>query len=282
METGTESSATALPDAECVAFLKWAMPRMGFRWAGFRRVRRQVRRRLRGRLRELGFGGLEEYRSYLAREPGEWRRLEELCHITVSRFYRDRRVFRTLGSKVLPRLAQRARAHQRDLLRIWSAGCGAGEEPFSLAILWRQDLAVRLATRLEIVATDADEHQLERARLAEYRASSLREVPDAWREAAFEQVGEDRHRLLPPYRQAVEFVRQDLRRDSLPGAFDLVLCRNLAFTYFDDHQQRLVLRRLCDALQPAGALVIGGHERLPDDHGLQLVEEERCIYRLPD
>jgi hypothetical protein len=91
-----------MTDANCVAFLQWALPRLGRRWAGYRKVRRQVCRRVSRRMGELGLGSFAEYRSHLEREPDEWPRLDALTNITISRFYRDRAVYDFLvGALVL-------------------------------------------------------------------------------------------------------------------------------------------------------------------------------------
>jgi chemotaxis protein methyltransferase CheR len=78
-------------DAECVDFLQWALPRLGLRWQGFRKVRRQVCRRVARRIAELGLADADAYRLYLERNPQEWDALAELCRVTISRFWRDRR-----------------------------------------------------------------------------------------------------------------------------------------------------------------------------------------------
>ncbi len=246
-------------DADCVRFLQWALPRLGFRWAGFRRVRRQVCRRLRGRLRELGLADLTAYRELLECDAGEWDRLAPLCRVTISRFYRDREVFRALGEVVLPELARATGGR----LEAWSAGCGAGEEAYSLALAARRGAGLEAAD-LRIVGTDWDPRQLERARRAVYPASSLRDLPDGWRDA-FEPAGEEGWRLRPGERRGVVFVEADLRRRAPEGWFDLVLCRNSAFTYFDARLQRQVLERIRSRLRPGGALAIGSHEELPGD-----------------
>src|SRR5262245_61936230 len=117
-------------DPECTAFLQWALPRLDLRWAGFRKVRKQVCKRLKQRLRLLGLPEFTAYRDQLAANPEEWRVLDDCCRITISRFFRDRGVFETLGDRVLPEIAQRAMREQRDA-QCWSAGCASGEEPRS-------------------------------------------------------------------------------------------------------------------------------------------------------
>ena len=172
-------------DADCVAFLQWALPELGLRWRGFRKVRGQVNKRLRRRLQALGLPDLAAYRSYLDGNADEWSTLRILCRITISRYYRNRRVFDGLAESVLPELASLA-VQRGDLrLRCWSAGCASGEEVYTVAILWRSCLASRYPELdLRIVGTDVDERVLERARAARFEAGSLRELPASWREAA--------------------------------------------------------------------------------------------------
>ncbi|MFQ5349588.1 MAG: CheR family methyltransferase [Thermoanaerobaculia bacterium] len=251
-------------DADCVAFLRWALPRLDLRWRGFRRPRRQVCRRVERRFRALGLPHVAAYRDRLLEDPAEWERLAPLCRVTISRFFRDRMLFESLGEEVLPELARSPGAAGRGELSIWSAGCGAGEEPYSLAILARLSPS-RLGPRLRIQGTDVDPRQLERARQAVYPESSLRDVPPAWREAAFSAAGEGRWLLDPTYRRGVELTLQDLRLEAPAGPFHLVLCRNLAFTYFAESLQREALHRIRTRLAPGGALVVGGHETLPAD-----------------
>jgi chemotaxis protein methyltransferase CheR len=249
-------------DAACVAFLQWALPRLELRWAGFRKVRRQVCRRLVRRLRELALPDLAAYRALLESRPEEWAVLDGLCRITISRFCRDRGVFEALARDVLPELATLARRRGEAVLRLWSAGCGAGEEPYGLVLAWELASPPHPGLALRVLATDVDPALLARARSAVYRASSLREVPPAWREAAFDPVPGG-FRLRARFRAPVELSCQDLRADLPDERFQAILCRNLAFTYFAEPLQRRVLERLASRLVPGGALVLGRHEALP-------------------
>ncbi len=249
-----------MKDSACVAFLQWALPILGLRWKGFRRVRRQVCKRIGRRLSALGLPDLDAYRARLAADEAEWRILDSLCRVTVSRFYRDRGVFDHLRHRLLPELVAGAAPGR---LHLWSAGCASGEEPYTLSILWRLGLAAaRPGIEPCILATDADSALLERARDALYPASALKELPTAWREAAFVAHGA-RFRLRPEFRRGVEFRCADIRSDLPEGAFHVVLCRNLVFTYFEEALQRRLLDDIAARLRPGGALVIGSHEALP-------------------
>jgi hypothetical protein len=99
-----------MSDTDCVQFLQWALPRLRMRWPGFRKVRRQVCRRIERRTHELGLPDLVAYHRYLESQPAEWTILDSLCHVTISRFCRDRQTFVSLERKVLPVLADGALA----------------------------------------------------------------------------------------------------------------------------------------------------------------------------
>lgn len=260
-------------DAELVSFLQWALPQRGFRWAGFRHVRSTLRKRLSARLAELSLSDLPAYRARLTEDPAEWVAFERMCRIPISRFHRDRMVFEVLAREILPERAREAARASRPV-RVWSAGCASGEEPYTIAILWER--AVAHDTRIEILATDAEEHMLERARRACYPGGSLRELPAHLRDAAFAR--EDHlFCVRDEYRAAVTFRQQDLRAAMPDGPFDVILCRYLAFTYFGEEAQRSTAQRLVDRLHPGGALVIGTHEALPA--GLPVAECAPYVYR---
>jgi len=269
-------------DQRCVEFLQWALPRLGLRWAGFRKVRRQVCRRLRRRLEELGLADLDAYREHLDAHPEEWAVLDAITPITISRFYRDVEVFLGLENEVLPALGASAVADGRDRVSAWSAGCASGEEAYTLALMWHETVAARFPTlRLEALATDADPTMVRRARQASYDASSLRELPARWRDDGFARRG-GRYCLRAEHRELVTVRRHDLRDAPPAQPLDLVFCRNVAFTYLAAAGQRTALARLTAALRPGGALVIGLHESVPEPcPGLVPWPGARATFRRP-
>jgi chemotaxis protein methyltransferase CheR len=224
---------------------------------------------------ELGLRDLADYRPLLETHPEEWTRLDGLCRISISRFYRDQGVWRMLERDILPLLAERARAHGGRRLRIWSLGCASGEEPYTLALLFA--FSEKLSgCRPEIVATDADPHLLQRARRGCYPTTSLRDVPENWR-AAFEPFG-DQHCLSAEYRTPVRLLEQDIRREYPEARFDLILCRNLVFTYFETAMQAVIARRLVERLVAGGRLLLGIQESLLEPVPM-LVQERPWLYR---
>ncbi|MEW6684103.1 MAG: CheR family methyltransferase [Nitrospirota bacterium] len=252
-----------MTDPECVQFLQWALPRLRFRWPGFRKVRRTVCKRLERRFRELGVPDHAAYRAYLEAHAEEWRVLDTLCTITISRFYRDRQAFAALQQDVLPALVQLVVGRGEPALRCWSIGCASGEEPYTLSIIWRLGLKDPVPCDLRIMATDIDDELLVRARIGCYPASSVKELPPDWLAAAFTRSN-GLYCLPEEYRRPVVFLRQDIRSVTPEGPFHLILCRNLAFTYFDEAMQRNVLATITARLVTQGALVIGSTESLPE------------------
>ena len=265
------------PGRDCTAFLQWALPSLQRSWPGYRRVRHLLCKRLAQRLKALGLADLEAYRRQLATRPDEWRVLDALCAIPVSRFYRDRGVYGALERRVLPALVETA-AH--PALAAWSAGCASGEEPYSLALVWALRLQPRFPdARLRIVATDSDPEVLARARAGRYARSSLKELPEDLRVQGFEEKEDGAWRIRDRFR-AVDFVQQDLREAMPDGPFDLILCRNVVLTYYAAPLRDLLVTRIAARLRPGGALVVGAHESVPPGvRELVAWRGARMIYR---
>lgn len=235
------------------AFLSELLPHLGLCPSAHRR--RNIRRRI---ARRMESGGIHEFPRYLElvrRDPMEREALRSLLGVTISRFFRNAKVFHLLSRDVLPRMAAKATPGA------WSAGCAAGEEPYSLCIAWEELPGEKPSLR--VIATDVDPVSLERAAAGCYRESSLREVPEALRRRYFERDG-GTCRVREDVRHRVSFRRMDLLRDGAPGRFDLILCRNSAFTYFAADRRLAVARMFAASLNDGGWLVVGRTESLPE------------------
>ncbi len=267
-------------DSEGVQFLQQCLPRLRLIWPGYRKVRRQVYKRLTRRMESLGAASLADYRAYLETHPEEWEVFDAACWISISRFYRDKGVFQSLEQEVLPELASNVLAAQRDrTLRCWSIGCASGEEPYTLVLQWKFALEARFPEiRFAVLATDVDPDAIARAQRGCYSRSSLKDLPEAWRAAFTETAGG--FCLKPEFREPVTFLIQDIRKTRPDERFHLVLCRYLAFTYFDEDLQRQTVARIAERMVEGGALVLGNMETLPTgDTPLVPWPETRSIYR---
>ena len=268
-------SVRPVRDKEWSDFWEWCLPQLGLAWHGYRRIHRRIQRRIDHRLAETAIPNLSAYRSIVTADPAELDCLDQLLRVTISRFFRDLGVFEELAMGVLPYLTMLA----PEQIRCWSAGCASGEEAYSLRILWDLSLQkLNPGTSLSLVATDVDAQMIARAQAARYPQSSLKEIPREWQRVSFENHGREA-RLSPRFQHDVEFQVQDLRDESPSGTFDLILCRNLAFTYFATDLQNSVLKRLSDSLEPGGFLVVGAHEVIPEPWRHALRKVSPCLYQ---
>ena len=131
-------------------------------------------------------------------------------------------------------------------------GCACGEEVYTLKLLWELDVRPKLPRgRLEIIGSDADLIVLQRAERGCFSSSSLKGMPAHWRELAFTR-DDDCYCIRAEYRDGLAFLLQDIRSEIPAGPFDLILCRNLVFTYFDIERQREMIGRIAAALRDGG------------------------------
>jgi chemotaxis protein methyltransferase CheR len=241
-----------------------------------------IRRRIAVRMRACGVHTYDDYRAFLDCSPVELERLRDALTINVTRFYRNAETWNVVRRVVLPDLFDRPRVE----LRVWSAGCASGEEPYTLAMLAADYLegagrGGELA-RLTIDATDIDRGSLDRARAAVYRPEGLSELPPDLAANGFEHVGEER-RVVDRLRRRVHIRPLDLsREDPLRTDYDLILCRNVVI-YFDRPMQERLFATFAGALVPGGFLILGKVETLfgAARDRLALVDPRERVYRRP-
>lgn len=269
-----------MKDSDCVDFLQWALPKMHMQWQGFRKVRKQVCKRIDQRLNAISLSDIRSYRNYLKTHTEEWSELSNLCGITISRFYRDKKVFSSLQKKYLPNLLNQLSEEDKTSLNIWCIGCSSGEEPYTLNILWQQILSKDYPNyTIDILATDIDDNVLKRAEKACYSYSSIKNLPVPLLNIAFTRKDET-YCLKPKFKHGVVFKRHDVREEIPHRTFDVILCRNLVFTYFDIMLQKKVLAKFRKHLIPNGLLVLGVHERLPNaTEGFIMLSDVLAIYQ---
>jgi chemotaxis protein methyltransferase CheR len=177
-------------------------------------------------------------------------------------FFRNTPQFDALRQHILPELIQRRQAMRH--LRIWSAGCATGEEPYSVAMTLTDLLPEDELWQVSILATDINPQFLARARDGLYGSWSFRETPDTMRERFFTPE-QNRWRLHPRIRQMVTFTRLNLAQPCFPAilngtyAQDLILCRNVTI-YFDEATTHQLIERLHSSLLPGGWLLVGHAE----------------------
>jgi chemotaxis protein methyltransferase CheR len=270
-----------MDDQNCVAFLQWCLPQLQLRWQGFRKVRKQVCKRIHRRLFELGIPDISSYRKYLENKQSEWNNLDSICFVTISRFYRDKAVFESINNKIFPLLIQNIKKDNREDIRCWCAGSCSGEEPYTLKILWDQFRRTNniIIVDLQIIATDYRKELIDRAKAGIYTDGTIKEMPADMIADGFNKCQNEYH-LKRKYFSGVEFYEQDIRKQMPKGTFDLILCRNLVFTYFSEDFQKVMIDRFIKKLNPHGFLIIGAHEMLPSACKILVpIDRNNCIFR---
>jgi chemotaxis protein methyltransferase CheR len=213
----------------------------------------QMRRRLASVMTRRGVAGWPEFEKSIMADPNLLGVVRDTLTINVSEFFRQPERFLELQTRWLPELLSRKRQ-----LKIWSAGCSVGCEPYSLAMILNE-LDPKGAHL--IIATDVDMPILARARDgAGYLPSEVRGVPPALLRKYF--VEEDNaFRVTDEIRRKVTFRRQDLLSDPYPSDLDMILCRNVVI-YFTDEAKKHIYAGFSKALKPGGILFIGGSEMI--------------------
>lgn len=235
-----------------------------------------VQSRLARRLRALDLPDYGRYLALVTSPEGqdERRRMISALTTNVSQFFREPHHFALLRDRVLPPLIARARAGGR--IRIWSAGCAAGQEAFSIAATLAGLLPDPDRHDIRILATDIDPHVLAQGRAARYDAADLAPVPPdlrRWFEPTDGGAGPG-----PSLRDIVSFRELNLHAPwPMAGQFDVIFCRNVTI-YFDAEAQRRLWQRFAAALSPEGWLFIGHSERIPA--GLPFQSVGVTAYRL--
>lgn len=236
--------------------------------------------RLVRRLRALGLADFETYASLVSgADAGEERRLMVEALTTNHTFFeREPHHFEHLRGEVLPRLAARARAGGR--VRIWSAGCSSGQEPYSIALSVLRLVPEAHALDLRILATDIDRNVLAVARAGRYDAAALRDVAPADRDRGFRcQDGGAAFAARPELRALIRFRELNLL-DPWPmrKAFDAVFFRNVAI-YFDQDVREALWARMAGQIAPGGWLYAGHSERLTGPAAADFAHRGITTYR---
>ena len=239
-----------------------------------------ARGRLARRVKVLGLGSIAEYCAYL-RTPAAADEIPELINAVTTNhtaFFRERHHFDHLRKDVLPRLVQE-RAGRRGRIRIWSAACSSGEEPYSIAATSRDVIGQRSDLDFRILATDIDTDILSRAAAGLYPAEQFDRLPADLRPLLRleGQTARGEARIAEDLKRLIAFKRLNLIENwPMKGPFDVIFCRNV-FIYFDTPTKAAILDRYVALLQPGGFLYLGHSESLPQPHP-QLRLIGRTIY----
>ena len=219
-----------------------------------------VKSRLQKRIAKLGLSSFNQYLERIESEPYSQELSTMIDALTTNKtsFFREPQHFEFLRREVVAGAGAGG-------LRIWSAGCSSGEEPYSLAILMKENLPQEALSRVRILATDISTRVLETARRGVYSEETLQDVPAALLRQHFECADPKpprKYRIDSALQEMVRFARLNLMEDwPMRGPFDAIFCRNVMI-YFDKATQQNLVRRFVSLLRPGGYLFVGHSESI--------------------
>ncbi len=258
------SAAELIPLAQFNYIRGLAMQHAGIALADYKR--NMVHRRISKRLSVLGLDSIEAYCALLAGAQGE-REMQPLINaLTTNKthFFREQHHFDHLATTAWPRLQSLKAANGERRLRVWSAGCSSGQEPFSIAMTLSNCIHDLPLWNARILGTDIDTEILQQAREALYDADQIATIPSGFRAKSVEPVSAapGRFRMAPSLRSLIAFKPLNLHGSwPMTGQFDIIFCRNVVI-YFDKPTQCRLFDRFADLLHDGGILYIGHSESL--------------------
>jgi chemotaxis protein methyltransferase CheR len=206
-------------------------------------------RRIHSRMRKVGVDNFNDYAKLLKGSKEEKSKLKESLTINLTSFFRNKSVFDTLRTEILPLMENPV---------IWSAGCANGAEPYAIAILCKE-----IKLKCSILGTDIDKESIKEACKGIYDESALTEMPSYYKLKYFKKAKEG-YRVTDEIRNSVEFQNLDLKDVDFKEKFDLIFCRNVLI-YLNKEFQEKILGSFSTALKRDGILVLGKVESIPNN-----------------
>ncbi|UNC91781.1 CheR family methyltransferase [Candidatus Contubernalis alkaliaceticus] len=210
---------------------------------------RQVKRRITQFMTKHGVSRFSDFYIVLSKDKAVLKRFRDYLTINTSEFFRDIKMYNNLRDNILPNLSKK-----NGSLKIWSAGCSIGAEPYSLAILLHE----AKARSFRIDATDFDENILQTAEAGRYKANVLKNISENLKSKYFEAEGEE-YRIKKRIKENIHFKQHNLLSDPYPQGYNLILCRNV-FIYFTPETQNALLHKFSKSLKQGGYFILGTSE----------------------
>lgn len=224
----------------------------------------QMKRRLTTLRMKHGYASFEEYWKAIEQNRSLMNEFLDRMTINVSEFWRNPTRWDVLQKRFFPDMLKAG-----GKLKIWSAACSTGEEPYTLAMMLSELGAIRQAS---LLATDLDSNVLKKAMEGSYLERSLRDVPSGCRQKYFKQQ-DGAYNISDELKQFVTFKQQNLLHDAFDNGFDLIVCRNVMI-YFTEEAKHLLYHKFAKALKPGGLLFVGSTEQIfsPGQYGFETAD----------
>ncbi|MDF0726223.1 protein-glutamate O-methyltransferase CheR [Cytobacillus sp. S13-E01] len=229
----------------------------------------QMKRRLTSLYEKKGYKSFHDFYKGIAIDNVLFHEFLDRMTINVSEFYRNGKRWEVLEKKILPNLFVKNKR-----LKVWSAACSTGEEPYTLAMMLSNFVPL---TSISILATDIDENVIARANLGIYPERSLQEVPDIMKKKYFTQDG-TYYKISEEIKKTVTFKKQNLLADRFDNQFDLIVCRNVLI-YFTEDAKHVLYKKFSDALKKDGIFFVGSTEQIFNPATYEFETEDTFFYR---
>jgi chemotaxis protein methyltransferase CheR len=229
----------------------------------------QMKRRLTSLYERKGLKNFQQFFQAMEKDEALFHEFLDRMTINVSEFYRNAKRWEVLEKKILPKLFE-----QNSRLKIWSAACSTGEEPYTLAMILSNFVPL---SHVSILATDIDENAIARAKIGLYTERSLQEIPEEMKKKFFTKEGMY-YKIDEKIKRAVTFKKHNLLADPFDRQFDLIVCRNVLI-YFTEEAKQQLYHKFNQALRPGGILFVGSTEQIfnPALYGFEI--EDTFFYR---
>lgn len=229
----------------------------------------QMKRRLTTLRMKRGYNTFVAFFDAMMKDKELFYEFLDRMTINVSEFWRNPNRWELVEKKFIPEMLERNRR-----LKIWSAACSTGEEPYTLAMILAEQGAL---SETNLHATDIDDGALEKARKGMYLDRSVRDVPPNYVKKYFKQDGVMYH-VSDELKKTIKFQKQNLLVDTFDSGFDLIVCRNVII-YFTEEAKHLLYQKFAKALKPGGLLFVGSTEQIFSPGQYDLEATETFFYR---
>lgn len=231
---------------------------------------RQMKRRIESLIAKNGYPGYAEYVKEIQKKGKLFEEFVNYLTINVSEFYRNPEQWKVLEEEIVPYLREKS----PNTLKIWSAACSTGDEPYSLAMMLSRIFPLN---KIHIVATDIDKQVLEKARVGLYNEKSLAGLPKEFISKYFEKVGAS-YKICDEIKKCVEFKEHNLLKDAYPSGMDLIVCRNVLI-YFTEEAKDEIYKKFHRALREGGVLFVGSTEQMIQYRQLNYASMKSFFYK---
>jgi chemotaxis protein methyltransferase CheR len=232
---------------------------------------RQMKRRIDALIAKHKITSYNVYVDTLKKNPVMFEEFVNYLTINVSEFYRNPEQWNLLERDVLPYLVSRF----GNNLKIWSAACSTGDEPYSLVMLLSKFMPL---SRIKITATDIDKQVLEKAKLGLYNVKSLKGLPEEFVQKYFREINSSTYQISENIKSCVEFKQHNLLKDDYPSQCDLIVCRNVLI-YFTEEAKDEIYKKFNAALKKEGILFVGSTEQIIQPQNLQFSTHKSFFYK---